>query len=340
MATIAQSNALNLDDTWAAYQDRGAAVIVPTFGSTLRHAGVDTLDLLHRLTTNSILDLQEGASCQTILTNEKGRIVDVFWVVKQSADEILLLSDSPDPSPTLEWIDRYTIIEDAALSDVSAQMARWYVVGPKATTALADAFSDQNFCSTAIGSTVKLGTNGSETGFALRTDSPVQNTWMVVCARSGERVISQKIGSAGLPADSNELFHYLRVRNQSPIGGSDLTLEVNPLEAGLMDLVDFEKGCYVGQEVIARLDTYEKVQRTLVGFSQTRPSSDGDDVAPQDQITSEETTRSIGWISSVARAPLSGDLIGLAYVRKSHTQPGTALTTDRGGMIKVLPREI
>lgn len=340
MATIAQPNALNLDDAWAAYQDRGAAVIVPTFGSTLRHAGVDTLDLLHRLTTNSVVDLQDGASCQTILTNEKGRIVDVFWVVKQSTDELLLLSDSPDPSPTLEWIDRYTIIEDAELSDVSDQMARWYVVGPKATTALADAFSDQNFFSTSIGSMVELGTNGSETGFALRTDSPAQNTWIIVCARSEETVISQKLGSTGLPTASNELFHYLRVRSQSPIGGSDLTLEVNPLEAGLMDLVDFEKGCYVGQEVIARLDTYEKVQRELVGFSQTGQGLDGHDVAPQDQITTQDATRSIGWISSVARKPKSDDLIGLAFIRKSHSQPGTDLTTDRGGMIKVLPRAI
>ena len=59
------------------------------------------------------------------------------------------------------------------------------------------------------------------------------------------------------------------MKNQVPIAGYDLTEDVNPLEAGLLlHLIDFEKGCYIGQEVIARLDTYDKVQRSLVGFSQ------------------------------------------------------------------------
>ena len=76
----------------------------------------------------------------------KGRIVDVFWVLKRSDEELLLVTDSTDPSSMRDWIDHFTIIEDAELIDASDFLTRWYVVGPKRVGRVVRSLSRVGFC--------------------------------------------------------------------------------------------------------------------------------------------------------------------------------------------------
>ncbi len=337
MATIASFTELDVEKARAAYDERGVALFVPQFGAIFKHRGSDCLDLLHRLTTNSVIDLQDGSARQTILTNEKGRIVDVVWVLQRSADELLLISDAPDPSMTSQWIDGYTIIEDAELSDCSDALARWNIVGPEATSTLARLFFESDFPSAEMGTIRQL--NPIQNGFAcaLRTDSAGVVTWSVICDSSASTEVLTGLETVGLRPAPSQLFDQVRIENQIPAAGHELTLDVNPLEAGLMHLIDFDKGCYIGQEVIARLDTYDKVQRTLVGFSQVIEGIDSPSVEVHDRIRTGDVGRDLGWVTSVVATPSDGQVIGLAYVRKSHAQPDVQLTTSGGSKIKVLP---
>ena len=337
MARSSQAVATDLAQAFATYEKRGVAVFLPRFGSTFRHVGPDALDLLHRLTTNSIIDIPDGSARQTILTNEKGRIVDVFWVLKRSDEELLLATDSTDPSLMQDWIDRFTIIEDTELIDASDFLTRWYVVGPNASCALSDSFPELDFTDYSAGDLRGIEVVEGGVVLFLRTDAAGSESWLVIGAAPAVSEINSRFEKSEIESAPKKLFDYIRISNKVPIAGFDLTEDVNPLEARLLDLIDFEKGCYIGQEVIARLDTYDKVQRSLVGFSQTELTNGVRMIEIGDNILSNDSNRRVGWITSVAQKPRTDELIGLAYVRKTHTQPGSVMITSEGAKIHIAP---
>ncbi len=337
MARTSQAVAIDLAQAFATYEKRGVAVFSPQFGSTYRHVGPDALDLLHRLTTNSIIDIPDGSTRRTILTNEKGRIVDVFWVLKRSDEELLLVTDSTDPSSMRDWIDRFTIIEDAELIDASDFLTRRYVIGPNASDALSEAFPELDFPDCSAGDLHGMDVVEGGVVLFLRTDAAGAESWLVMVGSPAISEINARFEKVGMEFTSNELFDHIRISNKVPIAGFDLTEDVNPLEAGLLDLIDFEKGCYIGQEVIARLDTYDKVQRSLVGFSQTDHVNDVKRIEIGDDILSDNDGRRIGWVTSVASEPRTNELIGLAYIRKTHARGGSVVTTSVGAKIHISP---
>ncbi len=337
MARSLQTVTSDLAEHYTRYKDRGAAIFATEYGATFRHIGSDTLDLLHRLTTNSLIDLADGSARRTILTNEKGKIVDVFWVLKISDKELLLVTDSTDPSSMQHWINRFTIIEDAELSDFSDFLSRWYVVGPNASAMLGKAFPELDFTTCDIGELRRMDAVKGGVALFLRTDSAVQESWLVIGGSPAASEINARFANLKMFSAPNALFDYIRVKNQAPIAGYDLIEDVNPLEAGLLHLIDFEKGCYIGQEVIARLDTYDKVQRSLVGFSQLSSVNIEKSIEIGDTILSEDGRRRVGWVTSIAHDPKTNELIGLAYVRKAHSEWGTVLPTSEGSQIKVAP---
>ena len=325
------------DDAYRDFIARGAALIEPQFGSVFGHVGSDALDLLHRLTTNSILDLPNGSARRTVLTNEKGRITDVIWVFKRSDKELLLVSDAPDASPMRNGIERFTIIEDAELNDLNDFLKRWYLIGPGTEGVIRELLPELDISDTEIGSIRGMDIVDGGVVLALRTDAAGPQSWLIMAAEAAVPEVASRFASADLQPASNELFDFVRIKNQVPIVGKELTEDVNPLEAGLIDLIDFDKGCYVGQEVIARLDTYDKVQRVLVGFTEIVRREDERFVYPGERISSPDGGRDVGWVTSVANDPKNDELIGMSYLRKAYCEAGTQLTTSEGSVIKVLP---
>ena len=326
----------NLAEASVIYEERGAALFVPESGGIFEHTGPDALDLLHRLTTNSVIDLADGSARRTILSNERGRIVDVFWVLKRSDGNLLLVTDSTDPSRMRDWIDRFTIIEDAKIANVSDLLLRRYVVGPNASAVLSEAFPELDFMHCDVGYLQWINMREGGVVFILRTDAAGQESWAIIGEGPVVPEIDARFDTIDMPFLPNLLFDCIRVRNKSPIADYELTERVNPLEAGLMDFIDFNKGCYIGQEVIARLNTYDKVQRTLVGFSQVGSTKDAKMVGLGDSVLLYDGQRRVGWVTSIALDPRTNHLIGLAYVRKAHSKSGSVLTTAEGPKIKIV----
>ena len=110
----------------------GAGVTDLSHTTRVLHKGRDALDLLNRLTTNDLGGLGAGEVATTVLTSEIGRVIDVFRVVHLGPDQLMLISDSFDPVPLVENIDKYTILEDAVLEDVSSATARIGILGLQA----------------------------------------------------------------------------------------------------------------------------------------------------------------------------------------------------------------
>ena len=101
----------------------------------LRYAGEDALNLLSRMSTNALMELPDNHGIETVLTSAKGRIVDVVFVLRQGQN-ILMFTSPGNNMNVLEWIDRYTIMEDAAVQDITGKFEIISVMGPDAAKIL------------------------------------------------------------------------------------------------------------------------------------------------------------------------------------------------------------
>ena len=138
----------------------------------------------------------------------------------------------------------------------------------------------------------------------------------------------EKLVGGGATRVEEEAREAFRVVSGVPVYGKELGEGRNPLEAGLIGAIDFTKGCYIGQEVIARLDTYEKVQRALVSF-RVEGNWDEGDVLMQDG-------KRVGEITSLARLPSEGGCVGLGYVRLAWATVGKRFEGSEGSWVEVV----
>ena len=252
--------------------------------------GTESLDLLQRISTNDVSKLSPDGSIQTILTNEKGRIVEVLSVVDRREEGLLLVGQSTDPLIMKQWIEKYIIMEDIAVMVLTGKLT--HLMTYDSTEAMRD----------------------------LTRGLPLEK-----CRVFEETLGSAKLGQVLAPTEiRGELIEWLfsvgfmesdltdyeehRLTYGVPGFPSELSSTYNPLEAGLLHLVSFTKGCYIGQEVIARLDTYKKVQRGLVRVKMSELPAD----LPTKIYSNGEEC---GSITSATKLRDSHECRGLGYVK-------------------------
>jgi len=143
--------------------------------------------------------------------------------------------------------------------------------------------------------------------------------YRLTCQSSQAPALLAALDRAGAVRLSHETFDLLRIEAGVPAGGQELTDEYTPLEAGLDWAVSASKGCYTGQEVIARQITYDKVTRHLAGLRLNHP------VQAREEVFSAEEERQVGTITSAGISPRLGP-IALAILRRPYDQPGTQVT--------------
>ena len=282
----------------------------------LKATGPDALDLLNRLSTNQVLSLEPGQGAPTILTTDRGRILDLIGVVN-FGDHALLLTSPGEQQRVIDWLDRYTIMEDITVEDLTSQTTLLTVLGPNSMTRLEQLFQEE-LTSLPPYHTRSVSLRGESINVINRPLANIPAMELLLAPDSAPAVwaalVEAKITPIGLQA-----YQALRVVRAIPNYGREMGDAYNPLEAGLIGSIDFHKGCYIGQEVIARLDTYRKVQKHLVAlhFPGDALVSEGDSL--------EHEGQAIGTVTSVASIPSSGQLVGLGYVRTASAKVGTRL---------------
>ena len=113
----------------------GAGVHDASYYGRLKATGEDALDLLNRLSTNKVDHLLPGHWAPTVLTSDRGRIVDLLMVVN-AGDCVYLVTSPGQQQPVIDWLDKYTIMEDLTVEDVSAGTAMLVLTGPAAPSIL------------------------------------------------------------------------------------------------------------------------------------------------------------------------------------------------------------
>jgi folate-binding protein YgfZ len=258
--------------------------------------GADSLDFLQRISTNDLALLKPGGNAQTILTNEKGRIIDIVGIVFLNEGRFLIVGQSRDPGRLMSWIEKYIIMEHIKIDDVTSLFSQYLVYG---TDVCPYTNSTQGLAHDSATFEEVWGTT---------------KTYRVITPSETGADVQIGLSERGFLPVTNEAFEEYRIFHGIPIVPNELSVLYNPLEAKISSLVSWTKGCYIGQEVIARLDTYKKVQRRLVRMamgespmSVPAPFFDGDGEA--------------GTITSAVIVAAHGGCRGLGYLKTSRA-PG------------------
>ncbi|MCI0438940.1 MAG: aminomethyltransferase family protein, partial [Chloroflexi bacterium] len=320
----------SLDEEYRAATE-GVGLVDRSYVGRLKATGEDALDLIHRLSTNDLLPLQANEGACTVLTSAKGRIVDLTLVLRlqdrrfdKLTTSLLLFTAPENRQKVAEWIDFYTFAEDISLRDITEETAMFSVLGPNATRLLhkatgRDAASMPRYASR----TAAIG--GVEATLVRSDFAGLPGYDLVANAADAPRLWTELLASGkelGIRPVGTRALDVVRVEQGVPAYGRELSEDYNPLEANLRDFISFTKGCYIGQEVVARLDTYKKVQKYLVGLSW-----DGDHIPGGEAYLTFDGKRA-GKITSAVKSPRLGKMIGLGYVRKEQATTGATLTLE------------
>lgn len=288
--------------------------------------GPDLLGLLHRLSTGDVKALRPGEGRETVVTNAKGRIVERLFVHHMGDDGVLLVAGPEGAARVLAHFKRFTFAENTGLTDATAETFAFSLVGPLWDEAARGAGIPElaPFCCSAC-------TIAGTLVHAARTSGFDANGVLVVGPKAAAAAVRDALvtaaayrGGGWIEADELEAW---RIASGFPAAGHELTEDHNPLEAGLRGAVSFTKGCYVGQEVVARLNTYDKVSRALVllEFESGAP-------VPKAGAAIMKEGNAIGNVTSATLPPGRKHPVALAYI-KSRELPGDAgeLEVDVGG---------
>jgi tRNA-modifying protein YgfZ len=198
--------------------------------------GSDALDFIHRMSTNNVKGLAEGKGITTVFTSDKGKIIDVVDLYRFDNRLYMVHSEGTD-TKIREIFDKFVIMEDVSLRKDEDH------------TCLLEL--DEQSDDMKIGP----GENGNLTMSSPRilpSGAIVYNTIENTSYKSYYLIDIKQ-------------YNCLRIEQNIVLYGSDFDDTVNPLESNMYDFISFTKGCYVGQEVIARIDTYKKSKRLLAG---------------------------------------------------------------------------
>jgi folate-binding protein YgfZ len=295
--------------------------------------GPDLLDLLQRLGTGDLSGLQPGEGRATVITTPKGRIVERVFAHHLGGDGILLVC-GPDGAPRVkQHLDRFTFRERTGLADVTDSTCQLALIGPRAGDALAAAgFDRPEGCAVTEGSHAgaRLWVLGGD-GIGGRGATVYADAAAAALLRELLTAAVRSVG--GLPVGP-AVMESRRVLLGLPVSPHELNDGHNPLEAGLTDAISFDKGCYVGQEVIARLNTYDKVSRALVGLELP---ADGGLPAAGTGIVVEGSLA--GRVTSAVWPPGWPHPVALAYLKQRAARPTVEIPLP-GGVVRATVVEL
>ena len=283
-------------------------------------SGSDAIDLLNRLSTNDLERLEPGHGMSSVLTTNKGRIIDLLHVLHRG-DDLLVLTSPGTQQRVAEWIEFYTFIEDVSVKDVSEETLERLYTGERAAGLLAEAGCMPTTLSDNL-SHAQVGDGESQTS-VVRSDIGEVPAYRVIAP------IDAILPEFDLNSLGENDFETLRIEQAIAAYPAEMNEDRNPLEANLKPYINFNKGCYIGQEVVARLNTYDRVQCFMCRLE----LDDGLVVAPGSQVVVEG--------SSVGEVTTSSPGIALAFLRKKHYEEGVEVTIESDGeSVSALVRDV
>ncbi|ESA32621.1 hypothetical protein N836_25235 [Leptolyngbya sp. Heron Island J] len=280
--------------------------------------GADRLRFLHNQTTNAFEQLKSGQGRETVFVSSTARTLDLASAYVD--DDSVLLMVSPGMAPELiAWMDRYIFFADkVTLSDQTDTTCAITLLGPDTERLLTDLGLPQPESNAYSHIRASWSVTNTDIQIARETGLAIPG-YTLIGPKESATSLQNWLTEHQVPCLSPQDWEVLRIRQGRPMPGLELTDKDNPLEAGLWHTVSFEKGCYIGQETIARLNTYQGVKKQLWGFKLDKL------VEPGVSLTLDGTP--VGKLTSVATA--DDGIWALGYLRTK--AGGAGLTLDANG---------
>jgi folate-binding protein YgfZ len=282
--------------------------------------GDDRAAFLHNFTTNDIRGLEPGQGCEAFTLDIRGHIVGHLLVF--CTPHSLVLDTVPGQGEKLvRHFDRYLIRERVEIHDRTEDWSELLLAGAEAEQLLheltesvpADRLDHQQ---------VRL---FNQTVWLRRAEIAGLGSFLIAGELEAIDAISIALIAEGATNCSVEAFEAVRIEAGFPWFGRDITEKNLPQEVNRNPrAISFTKGCYLGQETVARIDALGHVNRTLqsVGFSGSAVPPDGAEL--------RAATKPVGEVNSATFSPRLGSPLALAYIRRGHESLGTKLESDFG----------
>ena len=287
--------------------------------SVVSLAGTDRQSFLHNMCTNEIHNLTVGEGCEAFCTDVKGKIVTHVWVLLLE-NRITLLTVPNQAEQIVSHLDRYIIREDVQLADRSRAEAWTLLAGAQADGVLNG--SGAKLAKPWQSATCRL---GDVECLLVRFALPGRNAYLLSTSREQVASLHQQLSEAGALACGEQAWTTLRVATGWPLFGTDFDHSHLPQEVARdAQAISFTKGCYLGQETVARIDALGHVNRQLV----TLRFAEGTTPKPGTQLTQQE--QQVGVATTVGRSPRSGAHLALGMVRRGCNEVGAVLDSEFG----------
>src|ERR1043166_3767156 len=312
----------------------------------LRVTGTDRVRFLNGQITNDIRKATDTTAVEACVLNAKGKM-DAHVFVHTDGDSFLIDADAALESSLQPRLERYIIADDVQMEDVTAQLSIFHIIGP----------TGQSLGRQRVMSVDRFGRSGHDIWCESHRRDEIKaelSQDFRFCDEGCAEPFRIKQGiprwgcelTAEIIAELSQDFRFcdegcaepFRIKQGIPRWGCELTAEIIPVEANLEQrCIDYEKGCYIGQETISRMKMSGQRNKRLCGLI----SADGSKLIPETRLLGGPERKDAGWITSATR---SGDReIALGYVKRGfnsgqeHLEAGSGETGSVAIRVVELP---
>ena len=314
----------NFQAEYSAVRETGIGFYAPKRG-LIEVSGGEAVMFLNGLITNDVKKIGEYSWMLAAFPNAQGRLLALVRVLLVG-DRFLFDTDFAAYEKVLQNLSRFTLAGDFKVNDLTENYSCVSVRGREVQSSR---FKVQGLEFPASENEISVGEFNGEKIFVIRAVRASGLDFFV--PKTQAEKFTGELKNLGAVAVSDETLEVLRVENGEPVYGVDMDETTVVLETGLDEAVSFQKGCYIGQEIIARIHFRGHVAQKLTGLSLEETATAGDELKSADG-------KNAGKITSVTFSPALEKNIALAFVRYDYLAEGTELkVNDSNAAVKNLP---
>lgn len=290
--------------------------------------GPDRAKFLHNLTTNEVKRLPVGQGVEAFVTSPQGKTLGYVTLLATDAS-ILVRTDPGGADRFLPHLQKYGIFDAVALDDLSGRTFEFHLAGHDAERAVAQTCGDLP----GPGELVHVVATIERAGVRIVREAPLGAAGLTIIGDVNDagavRDALRTAGASGWSEIDRETAEALRIEAGTPVFGRDVTAENLPQEVARDDrAINFVKGCYLGQETVARIDALGHVNKLLRLLA---IQGGAGDVPPAGSVI-EADGKTVGTITSSAFSRARGYPVALGYVRLAHAGAGTPVRVVTEGV--------
>ena len=267
--------------------------------------GKEAVQFLNGLITNDVAKLEDDAQMLAAFPNAQGRLLAIVRVMRKG-EKFFFETEEATHEKVFQNLFRFTFAGDFFVEDLSDQYRSFLIFNSQLVVD-----GSESLVFDALGCKIYFAPLGEADRFPASFENPTEI--------------------------SDELYEVLRIENGIPKDGVDMDETTIVPELGLEGLISYNKGCYIGQEIIARIHFRGHVAKQLTGLVLSVPPASANGLTPGTELKTVDG-KNAGRITSVTYSPKLAKTIALAYVRYDHLAEGTELKIgDTTAIVKDLP---